>query len=70
VTCSEPELELPHPRLLERPFALVPAAEVAPDLVHPGVGRSLRELARTAEPLRLVAAPDRWERAEKSDQLL
>lgn len=34
-------LILPHPRLAERPFVLVPAAEVAPDWVHPVTGRGL-----------------------------
>lgn len=34
---------IPHPRLLERPFALIPAAEVAPDWIHPYTGRTLKE---------------------------
>jgi 2-amino-4-hydroxy-6-hydroxymethyldihydropteridine diphosphokinase len=37
------DLRVPHPRLLERPFALVPAAEVAPDWMVDG--RSLRDRA-------------------------
>ena len=40
-----PDLVVPHPRLHERAFALVPAADVAPDWVHPELGRSLAELA-------------------------
>ena len=43
-----PRLELPHPRLAERAFALVPAAEIVPDWIHPIVGRTLRELAYEA----------------------
>jgi 2-amino-4-hydroxy-6-hydroxymethyldihydropteridine diphosphokinase len=40
---SEPELEIPHPRLLERAFVLEPLAEVAPGGVHPLTGRTFLE---------------------------
>lgn len=37
-------LILPHPRLAERAFVLVPAADVAPDWVHPLTHRSIAEM--------------------------
>ena len=42
-------LEVPHPRLHLRAFALAPLAELAPETVHPVLGRSIRELAEFAE---------------------
>ena len=39
VVLDTPALQLPHPRLAERAFVLVPWAEIAPDLALPGLGR-------------------------------
>jgi len=39
-----PELEIPHPRLMERRFVLEPLAEIAPEKKHHGTRRSAREM--------------------------
>lgn len=39
-----PPLVIPHPRLYERAFVLVPLSDVAPDFVHPILQRSIIEL--------------------------
>jgi uncharacterized protein YdeI (YjbR/CyaY-like superfamily) len=37
-------LDIPHPRIAERAFVLVPLADLAPDLVVPDKGQTIREL--------------------------
>lgn len=39
------QLEVPHPRMHERAFVLVPLAEIAPELVLPGTMQSVKDLA-------------------------
>lgn len=43
-TTVPPELILPHPRLAERAFVLVPLLEVAPEWCHPVSGQSVRDM--------------------------
>jgi 2-amino-4-hydroxy-6-hydroxymethyldihydropteridine diphosphokinase len=41
VVLATSELIIPHPRMAERPFVLVPLAEIAPELVPPGWDESV-----------------------------
>jgi 2-amino-4-hydroxy-6-hydroxymethyldihydropteridine diphosphokinase len=43
-------LEIPHPRIAERRFVLVPLAELAPDLRHPVTHRTIRQMLESAPP--------------------
>jgi 2-amino-4-hydroxy-6-hydroxymethyldihydropteridine diphosphokinase len=41
---EEPNLKIPHPELARRRFALTPLNEIAPDLLHPALHQSIRQL--------------------------
>ncbi|HEY6412297.1 MAG TPA: 2-amino-4-hydroxy-6-hydroxymethyldihydropteridine diphosphokinase [Edaphobacter sp.] len=44
VVMNTTELTLPHPEMMERRFVLEPLAEIAPGLVHPVLGLTVREM--------------------------
>ncbi len=62
---DDPALRLPHPRLHERAFVLVPLVEIAPALRHPSRDRAMAELLAalgdTSTAVRRVSGPD-WAR--------
>jgi 2-amino-4-hydroxy-6-hydroxymethyldihydropteridine diphosphokinase len=41
-----PELIIPHPKLIERAFVLIPLAEITSDLRHPVSGKSIKQLLK------------------------
>jgi len=53
---NEPELVIPHPRLHERGFVLVPLESIASELVHPVLGRSIGELLQNVDTSGIVPA--------------
>jgi len=57
------ELVLPHPRLVERAFVLVPLAELAGHMMVPGTGLSVRDhldrLGDVEQEIRRIGAPPR-----------
>ena len=44
VILNTPELTIPHPSLHERAFVLVPLADLAPELLHPALGKTILQL--------------------------
>ncbi len=46
---SEPHLTIPHPRMAERRFCLLPVSEIAPDFAVPPGGKTVRDLLLACE---------------------
>jgi len=48
------QLSIPHPRMHERRFVLMPLAQIAPQLLHPVLNKSIEELMESCEDRSLV----------------
>ena len=57
VALNEPDLVLPHPRMFERGFVLMPLAEIAPDALIGG--RRVKEVLQAVETTGIVRLPPR-----------
>jgi 2-amino-4-hydroxy-6-hydroxymethyldihydropteridine diphosphokinase len=68
---ADATLEIPHPKMTNRAFVLVPLAEIAPSDEHPVHGKSFRQLALelgdTSEDVWVVDGPEWVDRDRSTD---
>ncbi|HEX8295849.1 MAG TPA: 2-amino-4-hydroxy-6-hydroxymethyldihydropteridine diphosphokinase [Chthoniobacteraceae bacterium] len=58
---SNDEAVIPHPRLAQRRFVLIPLAELRPELVLPGQEQNIADLlAAVNDPAEVVIFPETW----------
>ncbi|OUC14507.1 MAG: 2-amino-4-hydroxy-6-hydroxymethyldihydropteridine diphosphokinase [Alkalinema sp. CACIAM 70d] len=66
IILTTPTLELPHPRMHERAFVLVPLAEIAADWLNPVTGRSVAELLADID----CSGVEKWKNSPDDPQTL
>ena len=71
-TIDTESLQVPHPRMITRRFVLEPAASVAPDMVHPHIGWTMKRLLghlEDATPYYCVLGPNEAQTLEIAQQI-
>jgi 2-amino-4-hydroxy-6-hydroxymethyldihydropteridine diphosphokinase len=58
LSVTQEDLIIPHPRLAERKFVLEPLAQIAPDVVHPLLKKSIQSLLEACPDLSIVRQID------------
>jgi 2-amino-4-hydroxy-6-hydroxymethyldihydropteridine diphosphokinase len=59
LSVNQEDLVIPHPRLAERKFALAPLAQIAPDVAHPVLKKTIQTLLEACPDLSTVRIADR-----------
>ncbi len=54
------QLAIPHPRLVERAFVLIPLGELAPQLRHPTLKQPISDLVAALRPTDITRATKQW----------
>jgi len=62
---EEPSLSLPHPRMWERAFVLIPLHDIKPDYLHPYANQTVKDRLPTIDQVGVLKANLSW-RASKS----